>query len=159
MGPEKRYEEKIKGNLRKRGAWFAKYFGNGYAQRGVPDVLCCYCGWFLGIEIKGGTNSYGLTDAQRQQLQQIADAGGIRLAVEDYEKTGDRMDCEIIEKMLILYDRTGNKLMLRAPVVNAATAEVRDTLMGIICEVLNLDAEGMADRLLNQNPQYLKKIS
>lgn len=88
MGPEKRYEEKIKRNLKKRGAWFIKYFSNGYTRKGVPDVLCCYCGLFLGIEVKGGTG-YGLTDAQRQQLQQIQDAGGIAICA--YPSGWDRL--------------------------------------------------------------------
>lgn len=80
MGPEKRYEEKIKRNLQKRGAYFIKFFANGYTKKGVPDILCCYHGVFLGIEVKGGTG-YGLTDQQKQNLDQIREAGGVAVCV------------------------------------------------------------------------------
>lgn len=80
MGPEKKYEKRIKDELKRRGAWFVKFFANGCTKSGVPDILCCYCGRFLGIEVKGG-GSYGLTELQKYNLQKIAEAGGIALCV------------------------------------------------------------------------------
>lgn len=80
MAKEKIFENKIKGELHKRGAWRVKFFANAYTPSGIPDILACYNGRFLGIEVKGGS-AYGLTDLQKYNLKHIRDAGGIGICV------------------------------------------------------------------------------
>ena len=53
---------------------------NAFTPAGVPDVLSCYKGRFLGIEVKGGS-SYGLTELQKYNLRLIRQAGGIGVCV------------------------------------------------------------------------------
>lgn len=105
MAAEKQFENKIKAELHRRGArqgrpgggtWFVKFFANAFTPSGIPDVLACYNGRFLGIEVKGGS-SYGLTDLQRYNLQKIRDAGGIGICVypsgwEQFLELLDRLD-------------------------------------------------------------------
>ena len=80
MAAEKKFENKIKEKLHERGAWRVKFFANAFTPAGVPDILACYRGRFLGIEVKGGTG-YGLTDLQKYNLKKIREAGGIGVCV------------------------------------------------------------------------------
>ena len=94
MAAEKNFETKIKTELHNRGArqgrqdggtcqsgaWFVKFFANAFTPSGIPDILACHNGRFLGIEVKGGS-SYGLTELQKYNLKQIRDAGGIGICV------------------------------------------------------------------------------
>mgnify|MGYP000315855320 FL=1 len=89
MAAEKQFENKIKAELHRRGArqgrpgggtWFVKFFANAFTPAGIPDVLSCYRGRFLGIEVKGGS-SYGLTELQKFNLKKIREAGGIGICV------------------------------------------------------------------------------
>lgn len=80
MAAEKKFENKIKETLQERGAWRVKFFANAFTPSGIPDVLACYRGRFLGIEVKGGS-SYGLTDLQKYNLKKIREAGGIGICV------------------------------------------------------------------------------
>lgn len=96
MAAEKKFENKIKETLHKRGAWKVKFFANSYTPSGIPDVLACYRGRFLGIEVKGGS-SYGLTDLQKYNLKNIRRAGGIGICVypsgwEQFLEMLDRLD-------------------------------------------------------------------
>ena len=75
MAREKTFENKIKKYLESRGAWFIKYWaGAQYTKSGIPDILACVNGYFVGIEVKAqnGTPS----DLQLMNVQKINDAGG-----------------------------------------------------------------------------------
>ena len=80
MAKEKNFENKIKNELHRRGAWFVKFFANAFTPRGIHDILACYYGHFLGIEVKGGS-SYGLTELQKHNLKCILNAGGLGICV------------------------------------------------------------------------------
>lgn len=80
MAKEKIFEDKIKKELANREAWRVKFFANAFTPAGIPDILACYNGRFLGIEVKGGS-SYGLTDLQKYNLKHIREAGGIGICV------------------------------------------------------------------------------
>jgi hypothetical protein len=73
---EKYYENKLKAWLKHRGAWLLKYWGGGvYTRAGVPDLLVCYKGRFIAIEVKGDNGR--ISDAQRGEMAQIEAAGGV----------------------------------------------------------------------------------
>lgn len=96
MAAEKQFENKIKEILHVRNAWRVKFFANAYTPSGIPDVLACYNGRFLGIEVKGGS-SYGLTELQKFNLKKIREAGGIGICVypsgwEQFVELLDRLD-------------------------------------------------------------------
>ena len=39
MATEKKFENQIKAELHRRGAWKVKFFANAFTPAGVPDVL------------------------------------------------------------------------------------------------------------------------
>lgn len=75
MAAEKNFENKIKAYLKSKGAWFVKYWaGAQFTQAGIPDLLVCYKGKFIAIEVKaaGGHPS----ELQLYNLRKIEAAGG-----------------------------------------------------------------------------------
>lgn len=74
MAQEKQFETKIKRYLDSRGAWYVKFFANAFTPSGIPDILACVNGYFVGIEVKAksGTPS----ELQLHQVRKIKDAGG-----------------------------------------------------------------------------------
>ena len=63
--------------------FFWKEHGGPYGTSGVPDIICCYKGRFLGLEAKlpGGK----LTELQKRALAKINRAGGIARRVESVD--------------------------------------------------------------------------
>ena len=63
--------------------FFWKEHGGPYGVSGVPDIICCYKGRFLGLEAKlpGGK----LTALQKRALERINRAGGIARRVESVD--------------------------------------------------------------------------
>ena len=75
----------IKRYLRTLGedVFFWKEHGGALGTSGIPDIICCYKGRFLGLEAKlpGGR----LTALQKQALEKINRAGGIARRVESVD--------------------------------------------------------------------------
>ena len=63
--------------------FFWKEHGGPYGTSGIPDIICCYKGRFLGLEAKlpGGK----LTELQKRTLDKINAAGGIAHRVESVD--------------------------------------------------------------------------
>lgn len=78
-GPEKRFENKIKNELKKRHIWYVKYFANRMTISGVPDLLCCINGHFVALEIKADNGRP--SELQRYQIDKIRESGGVALVV------------------------------------------------------------------------------
>ena len=79
MAEEKIFENKIKKILKERGAWFLKTFSNGVQRAGVPDLLVCYKGHFIGIEVKAEKGK--ASPLQLREINQIEKAGGYGLVI------------------------------------------------------------------------------
>ena len=75
--------------------FFWKEHGSVYGTNGVPDIICCYKGRFLGLECKlpGGR----LTKLQKRTIEKINRAGGFACrveSVEDVKRVIERVDLE-----------------------------------------------------------------
>lgn len=66
-----------------RDIFFWKEHGGPYSTSGIPDIICCYKGRFLGLEAKlpGGK----LTELQKRTLDKINAAGGIARRVQSVD--------------------------------------------------------------------------
>ena len=87
---EKCIENKIKSYLTSKGAYHVKYFGNQFSQVGVPDILACYKGRFIAIEVKNETGK--TSPLQDVNLEQIRQAGGISLVARSVEEVQQVLD-------------------------------------------------------------------
>lgn len=63
--------------------FFWKEHGGPYGTSGVPDIICCYKGRFLGLEVKLPNGR--LTALQKRAIEKINAAGGIACRVENVE--------------------------------------------------------------------------
>lgn len=79
MGAEKNFEDKIKNYLKQNGCWFVKFFANRMTKSGVPDILTCVNGFFVGIEVKSNTGKPA--DLQIWNRNQIRKSGGISVVL------------------------------------------------------------------------------
>lgn len=86
MAAEKNFENKVKDFLKENGCWFLKYWGGAaYTKKGIPDLLVCCKGRFIGLELKAPNGKP--SDLQIFNLRGIDRAGG--LAVLLYPKDYD----------------------------------------------------------------------
>ena len=74
MTPEGKVKKKVVDVLKAQGAYYFFPATGGYGRSGVPDIVACLKGQFIGIECKAGGNQP--TALQESELQKIRDAGG-----------------------------------------------------------------------------------
>jgi hypothetical protein len=79
--PEGKLVAKVKDLIRKRGGRVFKIQGDdsSFQEVGIPDLLCCYRGRFVGLEAKIPGNHPSAKQAAI--LDEIADAGGYAAVV------------------------------------------------------------------------------
>jgi hypothetical protein len=85
MQPERRLVQKIQAYLEQQGARPFKIHGDdSYQEAGIPDLLVCYRGRFIGLEVKlpGNTPS----PLQEKVLREIKGSGGIAAVVTSVEQ-------------------------------------------------------------------------
>lgn len=75
MAAEKNFENRIKKYIEKNNGWYVKFFANAYTKSGIPDILCCLNGRFLGIEVK--QESGKPSELQEFHLQEINKIKGL----------------------------------------------------------------------------------
>lgn len=81
LTPEKKVKNKVVKLLKEYGAYYFFPATYGYGRSGVPDVIVCYRGRFIGVECKAGANT--TTALQNKELADIKAAGGIPLIINE----------------------------------------------------------------------------
>lgn len=76
---EKQFENKVKAFLKEKGCWILKTWSNGIQREGVPDLLICCNGLFVGIELKNETGKP--SKLQLYEIKQIRESGGVALVL------------------------------------------------------------------------------
>jgi Holliday junction resolvase len=79
--PEKKVKDKIKKLLEEYGAYYFMPTTGGYGRSGVPDIVACLRGKFIGIECKANGNKP--TALQEKNLMEIMNVGGFAVAVDE----------------------------------------------------------------------------
>lgn len=79
MAQEKNFENKIKAYLKEKGCYHVKFFANAFTKKGVPDILACINGFFVGIEVKAENGK--VSALQIYNREHIKKSGGIAMIV------------------------------------------------------------------------------
>lgn len=79
--PEGAVKAKVTKVLREAGVYYFFPATHGYGRSGVPDIICCVDGMFLGIECKAGKNKP--TALQMREIEAIHQAGGAAIVVNE----------------------------------------------------------------------------
>jgi Holliday junction resolvase len=89
--PEKKVKDSVVELLKQYKAYYFFPVMGGYGRSGIPDIIACLRGQFIGIECKAGFNKTTLL--QDRELAEIERAGGKTLVVRE-----DTMD--LLEQLL-----------------------------------------------------------
>lgn len=86
---EKQFENQVKKFLADQGCWVLKTWSNGIQREGVPDLLICCNGYFLGVELKNETGKP--SQLQLWNIEKIRESGGYACVLypkdfEDFKK-------------------------------------------------------------------------
>ena len=79
--PERKVKRKVMACLKDIGAYNTMPVTGGFGNSGVPDILACYKGRFIGIECKA--NGGKPTALQLHNLNLIRNSGGIALVINE----------------------------------------------------------------------------
>lgn len=80
MPKEKDFQLKVEKFLTDKGIYFVKYWGGGnFTRSGVPDLLCCINGRFVGVELK--TDNGKVSELQQYNIDKIIQSGGVALVL------------------------------------------------------------------------------
>lgn len=99
MTPEGKVKRKVTNLLKQLGVYYFTPQSGGYGKSGVPDIIACCNGRFVGVECKAGTNK--LTDLQSAQLDKIVRAGGTCYVVNEQSFASFEITmCTLMDKPL-----------------------------------------------------------
>ena len=90
--PEKKVKIKVCKILKSLDAYYFYASTNGYGSSGIPDIVACYKGRFIGIECKANGNKP--TALQQKNLNDITERGGLALVID--ENNIDMLECYIM---------------------------------------------------------------
>jgi Holliday junction resolvase len=98
--PEGEIKDQVRKVLDEMGAYYFFPAANGYGRTGIPDVIACVGGHFVGIECKAGSKQP--TALQQRELDNIEKAEGTGILV-----NADNIDIlkDILENRQDVYGR------------------------------------------------------
>ena len=79
--PESKVKARCVAILKSYGAYYFYPVTGGYGRSGVPDIVACFLGRFLGVECKAGTNKP--TALQEREMEHIRAAGGTTMVIRE----------------------------------------------------------------------------
>lgn len=107
-------QKKCKDIVEKRGGLVNNIHGGPMQKSGIPDLLICYCGYYIGCELKVGYNK--CSENQKIELRKTYESGGIAVVVRDSP--------DLLIKILDMIDegRTVNDIRQTLPVPETSSS-------------------------------------
>jgi Holliday junction resolvase len=93
LTPEGKVKKEVIAYLNERGAYFFMPVTGGYGRSGVPDIVACLNGKFVGIECKAGDNQP--TALQVKNLKAIRSAGGLSFCVNSVKLLREQLESDL----------------------------------------------------------------
>jgi Holliday junction resolvase len=90
--PESRLQRKIQTAIRAEGHFVFKVHGSEFMMAGLPDLIVCAQGYFIGLEVKLPSTRSNTSARQVYVHQLINDAGGKAVVVCSPEEALDVID-------------------------------------------------------------------
>jgi len=94
LTPEKKVKNQVVKLLKQHHAYYFFPATYGMGRSGVPDIVCCFGGRFIGIECKAGNNKP--TELQKRELTAIQEAGGVAFVI--HEQSLNVLESYLIEQ-------------------------------------------------------------
>ena len=93
MTPESKVKKEVTNYLKELGAYYFFPVTGGYGRSGVPDIVACIHGKFVGIECKAGDNQP--TALQVKNLKAIRSAGGLSFCVNSVKVLREQLESDL----------------------------------------------------------------
>lgn len=91
--PETKLVEKMIDRLKAEGGFWVKIHGGPMQQTGIPDIVGCYKGKFIGIEVKiPGNKPSALQKVVLKELEEAGANCGVAYSIEEALKIRDKME-------------------------------------------------------------------
>ena len=84
--PESKLSRQIMEKLREKGYFCFKVHGSEYMTAGLPDIIVCAQGYFIGLEVKMPGKRSNTSPRQDYIHTQINEAGGLAIVVTSSEE-------------------------------------------------------------------------
>lgn len=97
---EKRFQTKLIKFLEAMGAFVTKYNANGLSKTGVPDILYCYKGHYVALEVKKEKGKR--SDIQQWNINEIRKAGGQAFIIAPQDFTTEMRNYLIEEEYFMM---------------------------------------------------------
>lgn len=81
MTPERRVKAAVSKILKQYNMYCFSPVTGGFGRSGVPDIVVCINGHFVGIECKAGKNKP--TELQKREMDRIQQAGGYAIVINE----------------------------------------------------------------------------
>lgn len=96
---ESTFSRQVQKYLESRGWWVVKYHASQYTKKGIPDLVACFRGRFVGLELKTGSS---LSQWQIRVGADIMSAGGYWVCVtpDTYQEEIARVEDEVLRDNL-----------------------------------------------------------
>lgn len=95
---EKTVETKIKDYLFSKGIYHFKVHGSKFMPVGIADIICCFNGSFLAIEVKRPGAKNEQSEAQKVHERNVIKSGGTYLLVDSLEEVVDYVESQTIKQ-------------------------------------------------------------
>jgi len=79
--PEGKVKDEVRRILKHLNVYYFMPATGGYGRSGVPDIVCCVNGKFVGVECKAGLNQP--TELQKREMENIRMSGGIAVVINE----------------------------------------------------------------------------
>lgn len=112
-GKETRLSNKIKKYLESLYIYVEKIWGGGFQSSGVPDLLFCYKGIFVGMELK--VDNKKPSELQKAKLLKINKSGGVGVVVYSFD------ECLKTLEFIDSFIRMGQKMTMVAECLEGFT--------------------------------------
>lgn len=111
---EGKFQDKLIKYLSSNGVYVVKFNASGTSKVGVPDLLACINGSFVGIEVKKEDGV--ISDAQQMNILQIRKSGGCAICVkpsnfEDIKECLEELNLYELEKRCKGNEKTIKKIV------------------------------------------------
>ena len=93
---EGKVKDRVSSILRQYGAYYFYPTTAGFGRSGVPDIVACYNGIFIGIECKADKGK--VTELQYRELRKIQEACGMAIIVYGYDTTSLEVLLEMLKQ-------------------------------------------------------------
>ena len=89
---EKSVENQIKDYLFKKGIYHFKVHGSSFMEPGISDIIACYKGQFIGIEVKRTGEKNEQSKQQKVHERNLTKSGGTYLLVDSLDEVVDYIE-------------------------------------------------------------------